>query len=89
MVKTSNNEEKYKGENNKTKIQKSNTPINDSANLKNIIKSLYKKKIKDKKKKTKMNLMYTTEYLLQTPDFVGIIPCHCDYTFTRLSPLLD
>ena len=89
MVKTSNNEEKYKGENNKTKIQKLNTPINDSANLKNIIKSLYKKMIKDKKKKIKMNLMYTTEYLLQTPDFVVIIPCHCDYTFTRLSPLLD
>lgn len=89
MVKTSNNEEKYKGENNKTKVQKSNTPINDSANLKNIIKSLYKKKIKDKKKKTKMNSMYTTEYLLQTPDFVVIIPCHCDYAFAHLYPLLD
>lgn len=49
MLKTSNNEEKYKGENNKTKVQKSNIPISDSANLKNIIKSLYKKKIKRKR----------------------------------------
>lgn len=79
MVKTSNNEEKHKGENNKTKVQKSNTPINDSANLKNIIKSLYKKKIKDKK--IKMNSVYTTEYLLHTSDFVY-------YAFTCLSPLL-
>ena len=64
MVKTSNNEEKHKGENNKTKV---------------IIKSLYKKKIKDKK--IKMNSVYTTEYLLHTSDFVY-------YAFTCLSPLL-
>lgn len=79
MVKTSNNEEKHKGENNKTKVQKSNTPVNDSANLKNIIKSLYKKKTKDKK--IKMNSVYTTEYLLHTSDVVY-------YAFTCLSPLL-
>ena len=36
-----------------------------------------------------MNSMYITEYLLHTPDFVVIIPLHCDYAFTCSSPLLD